>query len=91
MVEVRTLTVDVEGPPGEGWVLLEKRGDQYFISWRQNGKALETFVVPGGVDTPEAAIRAATGWADLLEIPLLYVRDNPQTVIKIRLGPRRRP
>ena len=75
MVEVRRLTHDEE-PNGQSWVLIEKRGDLYFITGRQNGASMDASVSPTGFDTPEAAIRAATSWADLLSAPFLYVRDH---------------
>ena len=81
MVEVRNLGRDDEEPTGDSWVLIEKRGGLYFITGRQNAEALEASVAPSGVDTPEAAIHAATAWADLLAIPLLYIRDKPKPTI----------
>jgi hypothetical protein len=75
MVLVRTLPSDEEGPTGDDWVLVEKRGGLYFITARQSGKAVDASVETAGFDSPEAAIRAATTWADLLTAPVIYVRE----------------
>jgi hypothetical protein len=82
MVEVRSLAVDAGAPPGDDWVLVEKRGGSYFVSGRRSGKTLDASVAPAGVGSPEAAIHAATAWADLLGVSLLYVRDERRPVIK---------
>jgi hypothetical protein len=87
MVEVRALAVEADEPSGEAWVLIEKRNGQYFVRGRQNGNALDASVAPSGVDSPEAAIQAATAWADLLGIALLYVRDERRPTIHIKGGP----
>jgi hypothetical protein len=76
MVEVRNLKTDADAPVGEAWVLVEKRGGLYFITGRRNGQAVDASVAPSGFDSPEAAIHAATAWADLLSAPILYVRDG---------------
>jgi hypothetical protein len=76
MVEVRNLQPDVATPKGDAWVLIEKTGAEYLISARAKGRTVDAALAPRGFDSAEAAIRAATGWADLLQIPLLYVRDT---------------
>jgi hypothetical protein len=75
MVEVRNLKSEEDEPIGNAWVMVEKRSGLYFITGRQNGKAVDASVAPSGFDSPEAAIHAATAWADLLSAPILYVRD----------------
>jgi hypothetical protein len=76
VIEVRTLGYDDDEPAGESWVLVERRSSHYFITGRQDGKAINTSVQPTGFDSPEAAIRAAATWADLLSSPILYVRGK---------------
>jgi hypothetical protein len=76
MVEVRNLKTEEDEPTGDAWVLVEKRGGLYFITGRQNGQAVDASVAPSGLDSPEAAIHAATAWADLLSAPILYVRGG---------------
>ena len=71
MVEVRSWNAEDE--PEGAWIMIEKRGGDYFVTGRQNRAAVDP---DASFDTPEAAIRAATTWADLLAIPVLYVRDN---------------
>jgi hypothetical protein len=75
MVEVRNLQQDGTMPKGDAWVLIEKAGAEYLISARAKGKTVDAALAPRGFDSAEAAILAATGWADLLQIPILYVRD----------------
>jgi len=75
VVEVRSLKADDEAPKGDAWVLVEKRGDLYFITGRKNGNAVDASVEPAGFGDPATAIRAATTWADLLVAPILYVKD----------------
>jgi hypothetical protein len=75
MVEVRNLQNQADEPTGDAWVLVEKRGALYFVTGRQNGQAVDASIAPSGLESPEAAIRAATAWADLLSAPILYVRD----------------
>jgi hypothetical protein len=41
MVEVRSLRRFEEEPTGDSWVLIEKRGDLYFVKGRQNAQALK--------------------------------------------------
>jgi hypothetical protein len=76
MVEVRNLKGNDSGPEGTGWVMLEKRGGFYFLTGRASGKSVDADVAPSGFDSPDAAIHAATHWADLLAVPVVYVRDS---------------
>ena len=77
MIELRSLRHDVETPEGEAWVLIERRDGVYFITGRKNGCSVDADVTPSGFDTPQAAMRAAEGWADLLSVTLIYMRDDP--------------
>jgi hypothetical protein len=56
--------------------LIEMRDGQYFITGRQNDDVMAASVAPTGLSSPKAAINSATSSADLLGIPLIYVRDR---------------
>jgi hypothetical protein len=73
MVEVRRLEVDAGLPSGEAWILVEKRGDLYFVFGRSEGKAT---LAPSGVDNARVAFYSANAWADLLGVSLLYIREE---------------
>lgn len=74
MVEMRNLSQGDE-PEGESWILVEKRDSLFIITGRQNGASVDAALAPAPVDAPDAAIRAATAWADLLAVPFIYIRD----------------
>ena len=76
MVELRSLGRDVDAPPGTSWVLVEPQGGLYYITGRQNAASIDASVSPEPFSTPEAAMRAATEWADLLSVPYLYIRQE---------------
>lgn len=74
MVEV--LSLKTGEPKGDAWVLVKKVGDQYLVESKVNGKSVGAAAAPRCFDTPAVAIRAAAAWADLLTIPVIYVRDD---------------
>ena len=74
MVEVRNLTPDAEVPKGDDWVVVELRNGAYFLTGRANGRPVEAHVAPSGFADPDAAIRAATWWAEYLEAPVIYIK-----------------
>ena len=76
MVEIRSLKRDARAPRGDAWILIEKRGDAYFIVGRQNGASVDASVSTNAFRTPEEAMQAAMAWADLLSVPYLYMRDD---------------
>jgi len=76
MVELRSLGREVDAPPGDAWVLVEPHAGLYYITGRQNGDSVDASVTPEPFSTPEAAMRAAMEWADLLSVPYLYVRQE---------------
>jgi hypothetical protein len=76
VVELRSLKPDEDGPSGDAWVLIEKHDGVYSITARQNGASVDASVAPPAFDTPEAAMHAATTWADLLSVPVIYVRGE---------------
>jgi hypothetical protein len=73
-VEVRRLTGEM-APNGAAWVLIEKEGEGFAICGRAHRSAIDASFVSHGLNTPEVAIRASVAWADLLDIPLLFVRE----------------
>jgi hypothetical protein len=76
MVEVLNLTDGEAEPDGAAWVLIEKKADEYIITGRASGRTIDASFAPCGFDTAEAAIKASVAWADLLGIPVIYVRDG---------------
>ncbi len=76
MVELRSLGREVDVPPGGAWVLVEPHAGLYYITGRQNGASVDASVSPEPFSTAEAAMRAATEWADLLSVPYIYIRQE---------------
>jgi hypothetical protein len=76
VVELRSLKREDSAPSGDAWVLIEKHDRLYSITARQNGASVDASVSPPAFDTPEAAMQAATTWADLLSVPVIYLRDD---------------
>jgi hypothetical protein len=74
MVEVRSLANEETKPSGRAWVLVEKKAGLYFLSAKANGRPVK--VSRAGIETPAAAIHAATRWADLLAAPVLYIKGS---------------
>jgi hypothetical protein len=75
VVEVRNLQGDVGEPKGGSWVLIEKMGDNFSVSGKAQGKTIDASFAPRGFDTAEQAIKASVTWADLLGIPVIYVKE----------------
>ena len=73
-VEVRNLFGET-APQGASWILIEKDGSRFAISGKACRGTIDASFASRGLDTPEAAIKASVAWADLLDIPLIYVRD----------------
>jgi hypothetical protein len=73
---VEVVSLRMGEPKGDAWVLVKKEGDQYLVEGKVNGKSMDASVAPRGFNTPAVAIRAATAWADLLTIPVIYVRED---------------
>ena len=77
MVEIRTLGKSEPHPPdGEAWILVERRGDLYFVRGQSQDATVEASLAATGVDSVKLAIRAAEAWADLLMAPAVYMRDE---------------
>jgi hypothetical protein len=77
MVEVRNLKEDEPCPPeGEAWILIEKRGDLYFVRGQSKDASVEASLAATGVDSAKVAIKGAEAWADLLMAPIIYVRNG---------------
>jgi hypothetical protein len=74
IVEIRGLAGDMS-PKGAAWILIEKAGDRYAITGRAQRESIDAFFAPRGAESAEIAIRASVAWADLLGIPLIYVRE----------------
>jgi hypothetical protein len=78
VVEVRNLH-DNDGEPKEtSWVLIEKMGENFSVTGKAQGKTIDASFAPRGFDTAEQAIKASVTWADLLGIPVIYVREPGQ-------------
>ena len=75
MVEVRNLQDSEKEPQGASWVLIEKTGDHFAVCGRAQGQAIDASFAPRGFDTAEQAIKASVTWADLLGIPVIYVKE----------------
>jgi hypothetical protein len=77
LVEVRNLADGEAAPSGAAWVLIEKVGETFAVNGQANGNSIAASFSPRGFDTGEAAIKASVAWADLLGIPLIYVKGLP--------------
>jgi hypothetical protein len=75
MIEVRNLKHDSIAPEDDIWILIEKKGDAYFLKGNANGKAIDPHVSPSGFESAAAAVRAAISWADYLGESIIYMRD----------------
>jgi hypothetical protein len=73
-VEVRNLFGDT-APKGVAWILIEKKAEGFAISGKAHRTSIAASFASHGLDPPEAAIRASVAWADLLDIPLIYIKD----------------
>jgi hypothetical protein len=75
VVKVRNLQDDAVEPRGVSRVLIEKLGENCTVCGKAQGKAIDASFAPRGFDTAEQAIKASVTWADLLGIPIVYLRD----------------
>lgn len=76
MVEILRLDeVDVF-PESDAWILIEKRETLYFVRGQAGGMTVEASLAATGIDSADVAIRAALAWADLLTVPIIYVREG---------------
>ena len=77
MSEIRSLKKNEPSPPdGEAWILIEKRGDLYFVRGQSKDARVEASLAATGVDSVKVAIKGAEAWADLLMASVIYVRDE---------------
>ena len=76
MVEVRNLRNKENAPKSPAWVLIQKRGGGFSVSGVAKGKTIDAAFSPRGFDSAEKAIKASVAWADLLEIPVIYVKEE---------------
>jgi hypothetical protein len=72
-MEVRTL-YGATNPEGEAWMVIERERDLFAIE-ANVGNAARAFR-SRGIHSPELAIKASAAWADLLNIPRRYVRED---------------
>lgn len=77
MVEVLKLKADESAPNGAAWVLIQRQGELFAVNGVAKGNAIDASFAPQAFDSAEEAIKASVAWADLLEIPVIYVRDEP--------------
>lgn len=77
MVEIRSLKNNEAYPPeGEAWILIERRGDLYFIRGQSKDATVEASLAATGVESAKVATKGAEAWADLLMAPVIYVRED---------------
>ena len=76
MVEVLRLRADEDAPNASAWILIQRKGEEFSVTGAARGKAIDASFAPRGFDSAEKAIKASVAWADLLEIPVIYVRDG---------------
>ena len=79
--EVRKLISLSRKPAGLSWVLVEQKGESYFLSGRANGIAVDPHISPLGFNNALDAIRTALNWAEYLEASVLFVREGQSPVI----------
>jgi hypothetical protein len=76
MAEVREIEKEDALPEGD-WVLIESRGKwSYVAKGSAAGKNDATFFTPPGFTTLDDAINASLAWAELNEVPVVYVRKS---------------
>lgn len=78
MIELRRLKEKEVLPRDEEvWVLVEKRGDLFFVSAKSKDGPIDTSLAGNvGVDSDRIAIKGAELLADLLGVEVIYVRDD---------------
>jgi hypothetical protein len=76
VMEIRRLGQTEPSPPGRAWVLIEKRGDCYFVRGRAKIASIEASLGPTATHSAAVAIWGAEAWADLLMADVVYVRDD---------------
>lgn len=77
MVEIRSLkSTEAYPPEGEAWILIERRGDLYFIRGQSKDATVEASLAATGVESAKVAMKGAEAWADLLMAPVIYVRED---------------
>jgi len=76
MVEVLKLKADESSPNVAAWILIQREGPHFAVSGVAKGKTIDASFAPRGFDSAENAIKASVAWADLLEIPVIYVRED---------------
>ena len=77
VVEIRSLKQTEALPPhGAAWILIEKKGDVWFIRGQTKDASAEAFLSATGFDSAAIAIRSAEAWADLLLADVIFIRDD---------------
>lgn len=77
MIEIRRLKKSEPYPPeGEAWILIERRGDLYFVRGQSKDASVEASLAATGVESAKVAIKGAEAWADLLMAPVIYIRED---------------
>jgi hypothetical protein len=77
VIEIRHLEKYEPAPPeGEAWILIERRGDLYFVRGQSKEASVEASLAVTGVESIKVAIKGAEAWADLLMASIIYVRGN---------------
>jgi hypothetical protein len=74
MVEVRDITKNEQPPAGADWVLIERVGERYRANGSAGGKSEATFYTPAPFNTLDTAITASSAWAEINDVPVIYVR-----------------
>jgi hypothetical protein len=74
MVEIRDITTDEQPPAGADWVLIERTGERYVANGSAAGKREATFYTPAPFDALDTAIKASSTWAEINDVPVIYVR-----------------
>ncbi len=75
VAEVREISFKEYPPKGADWLLIERAGDKFTVNGSATGKREATFFVPRAFDTIDSAISPAKGWAELNDVPVVYIRD----------------
>lgn len=74
MVEVRKITKDEVLPPDADRVLIETDGATFTASGTVHYGRNVTVFAPAPFKTVDAALAAATRWAKINKVPVVYVR-----------------
>jgi hypothetical protein len=79
MVEIREIPNDELPPEDVDCVLIEKSGSKFVAKGSVGAPRSPTFYTPPAFPALEAAIEASMSWADLNDVPVIYIKGLVDT------------